>query len=62
MLFKNIEKAARAFRSIGINEGDRVAVCSVTTPEIIYAIYGLNKLGATTSPINPQSPMIQLHI
>ena len=55
MLFKNIDKAARAFRSIGINEGDRVAVCSVTTPEIIYAIYGLNKLGATVNLLEPRN-------
>ncbi|MBE5938794.1 MAG: acyl--CoA ligase [Lachnospiraceae bacterium] len=55
ILFDNIDTVARAFRSIGIGIGDRVAICSVTTPEIIYSIYGLNKLGATVNLLEPRN-------
>lgn len=54
-LFENIDKVANAFYSMGIREGDRVAVCSVTTPEIIYSVYGLNKLGVTVNLLEPRN-------
>lgn len=54
-LFENIDKVASAFHSMGICKGDKVAVCSVTTPEIIYSIYGLNKLGVTVNLLEPRN-------
>ena len=54
-LFENIDKVASAFHSMGICEGDKVAVCSITTPEIIYSIYGLNKLGVTVNLLEPRN-------
>lgn len=36
-LFENIEKTACAFAALGVKEGDIVTICSVTTPEVIYA-------------------------
>ena len=46
-LFEEIKKTASAFWKRGIRKGDIVSVCSVSTPEIIYVIYALNKIGAT---------------
>lgn len=54
-LFENIDKAAKAFYLMGIREGDNVAICSVTTPEIVYSIYGLNKLGVTVNLLEPRN-------
>lgn len=54
-LFKNIDNAAKAFHLMGICEGDKVAICSVTTPEIIYSIYGLNKLGVIVNLLEPRN-------
>lgn len=54
-LFENIDKAANAFYLMGIREGDNVAICSVTTPEILYSIYGLNKLGVTVNLLEPRN-------
>ena len=54
-LFENIDKVAKAFQSMGIGVGDKVAICSVTTPEIIYAIYALNKIGATVNLLEPRN-------
>lgn len=61
-MFSEIDKAARAFTQKGISEGDVVAVISVTFPEIIYAIYALNKIGAVSNLIDPRTPVERLKI
>ncbi|MBR3186030.1 MAG: acyl--CoA ligase [Oscillospiraceae bacterium] len=50
-LFENIKKAANAFSSIGIRAGDIVTIMSMHTPETIYAIYGLNYIGAVANMV-----------
>ena len=50
-LFDNIKKAACAFADMGIKRGDIVSVLSLNTPETVYAIYGLNYIGATVNLI-----------
>ena len=52
-LFANIDKTTAAFSSIGVKNGDVVAICSVTIPEVIYCIYALNRLGAVSNMIDP---------
>ena len=47
--FDNVEKAAKAFISLGIKEGDVVTIMSMHTPETLYSIYGLNYIGATSN-------------
>lgn len=54
-MFENIDRVAKSFQSLGIGVGDKVAICSVTTPEIIYAIYALNKIGATVNLLEPRN-------
>ena len=55
-LFENIDKTAQAFQTQGIKKGDIITICSVTTPEIIYAFYALNKIGAISNMIDPRYP------
>ena len=50
---KNIDKAARAFQEMGVKEGDIVTFCVPSLPEVIYAFYGLNKIGAVAALIDP---------
>ena len=54
-LFENIEKAAKAFSAIGVKAGDIVVLTTVTTPETIYAFYGLNRLGAISNMVDPRT-------
>ena len=49
--FENIDKVAKAFYAIGIRKGDIVTIASMHTPETIYIIYGLNKIGAVANMI-----------
>ena len=48
-LFDNIEKAAKAFSAIGIKAGDIVTIMSMHTPEVIYSVYALNRMGAVAN-------------
>ena len=50
-LFENIEKTAKAFSNMGIQKGDIVTIMSMHTPETIYCIYALNRLGAVANMV-----------
>ena len=54
-LFQNIEKAVKAFSALGVKTGDIVVMATVTTPETIYAFYGLNRLGAISNMVDPRT-------
>lgn len=54
-MFEGIEKAAKAFRAIGVKKGDIVAVIAVTLPETIYTFYGLNRIGAIANMLDPRT-------
>ena len=49
--FENIDKVAKAFYAMGIRKGDIVTIASLHTPETIYIIYGLNKIGAVANMV-----------
>ena len=52
---KQIDNAAKAFRSQGIRKGDVVTICMPNTPEAVISFYALNKIGAIASMIHPLS-------
>ena len=54
-LFNNIDYAAKAFQRIGIHKGDVVSILSITTPEMIYALYGLNKISVVINMLDPRA-------
>ena len=60
-LLSNINIVADAFASIGINHGDVVMVSSLTIPEVIYAFYALNKIGAIPDMIDPRTSIEGIH-
>lgn len=51
-LFENIDKTAKSFVKAGVKKGDIVTLCTITTPEIIYSFYALNKIGAISNMID----------
>ena len=50
-LFQSISKVAGALESIGIKKGDIVTVCMINSPEAIYLLFALNKIGAVANMI-----------
>ena len=55
MLLDEADRAAGAFAAAGIKSGDIVAAATVTIPEMVYALYGLNKIGAAPLIIDPRT-------
>lgn len=54
-LFEGIERAAKSFTALGITSGQIVVICSVNTPELVYAFYALNRLGAIANMVDPRT-------
>lgn len=50
-----IERAARAFLTMGISEGDVVTVCMPNVPQTLDCFYALNRIGAVANMIHPLS-------
>ena len=59
-MFKEIKKLALKYKKLGIKQGDVVAICMPTTPEAIFSLYALNKLGVICDMIDPRSNANQL--
>jgi long-chain acyl-CoA synthetase len=51
---ENVEKVAKAFLTLDVQDGDIVSVIAPTTPESIYCIYALNRIGAVANLIDPR--------
>ncbi len=51
-LIKKIDQYAAAFKQMGVREGDYVSFFTVSLPETIYSLYGLNKIGAVCNLID----------
>lgn len=60
-LFDNVEKLAKAFKQNGVKENEIVTVGMLTTPEAIYTMLALNKIGAIASMIDPRSSVSGLN-
>lgn len=52
--FEGILKAETGLRRFGVKEGDIVSAIAVSTPEILYLFYAMNKLGAVSNWIDPR--------
>ena len=53
-LLDTADVCAASFAELGIKTGDMVACCSATIPELAFALYGLNKLGAAMVALDPR--------
>ena len=59
-LFENIDSFAKSFTACGVKAGDIVTVCMPNTPEAVFAIYALNKMGAAANVIHPLSAQAEI--
>lgn len=54
-LINNIEVTSANLLNMGVKTGDIVSIAAPTTPEVIYLIYALSKIGATANMIDPRT-------
>ena len=52
-LFHNIDLSKHAFLKLGVKKGDKVILFTSSTPETVYAILALCRIGAVANMINP---------
>lgn len=50
-----IDKCAKALKSLGVKASERVSICMPNTPEAIITFYAINKIGAVANMIHPLS-------
>lgn len=54
-LAEMIDVCSRAFKAIGISEGQHVCLCMPNVPQTVYCLYALNRIGAIATMIHPLS-------
>lgn len=59
-LMKGIDDCAAALTLAGVRAGDTVALCLPNTPEAVYLLYAVSKIGCTAYPIHPLTPQLQM--
>lgn len=52
-LLTRIDQCTRAFMALGVRRNDIVTLAMPNTPEMVYAVYALNRLGAVSNMIHP---------
>ena len=59
-LVPQIQQAEKAFRAIGIKEGDVVTICMPNMPQTVICLYAVNAIGAVASMIHPLSAVHEI--
>ena len=54
-MIEEIERCARALKTIGVRENDRVTIAMPNCPQAIYMFYAVNLVGAVANMIHPLS-------
>jgi len=54
-MIQEIEKCARALKTIGVRENDRVTIALPNCPQAIYMFYAVNLVGAIANMVHPLS-------
>ena len=54
-LFDKVEETAKSFKQNGVKEGDYVVITMPTTPESVYMLLALNRIGAIAVEIDPRT-------
>ena len=54
-MVREIERCARALKTIGIRENDKVTIAMPNCPQAIYMFYAVNLVGAIANMIHPLS-------
>ena len=60
-LLKKIDTVATAFYGMGIRPGDKVSFLTPTTPEAIFSLYAINKIGAVPNFIDPRMDIQRIY-
>ena len=54
-LFEGIDETARALVAFGVHRSDIITIAMPTTPEAVYLLYAISKIGAIANMIDPRT-------
>ena len=54
-LFEHIDDTAKALTAIGVRKTDIITIAMPTTPETVYLLYAISKIGAVANMIDPRT-------
>ena len=54
-LFNGIEKATKALKALDVKKGDIITIAMPTTPEVVYILYAISRIGAVANMIDPRT-------
>jgi long-chain acyl-CoA synthetase len=54
-LVRKVDRCYLSFKKMGINKGDIVTLCMPNVPNVLIALYALNKIGAIANMLHPLS-------
>ena len=54
-MIREIEQCAKALKTIGVREGDKVTIAMPNCPQAIYMFYAVNLVGGIANMIHPLS-------
>ena len=54
-MFEHIDSTADSLTAIGVEKGDIVTIAMPTTPETVYLLYAISKIGAVANMIDPRT-------
>lgn len=57
---KSVDMVSKAFLSYGIKKGSVVTLLLPNVPEVLYTLYGLNRIGAVANMVHPMSSLEEI--
>ena len=54
-LFQKIEETAKALKAMGVKENEIVTISMPNTPEAVYLLYAISKIGAVANMVDPRT-------
>ena len=59
-MFEWIDRVAAALQKTGVKKSDIITLCALNTPEFVYFLYAINKIGAVSNWVGLTSPVSDL--
>ena len=57
-MIEKIDRTAKAYKALGIKEGETVTICMPNAPQGVDSFYALNRIGAVPAMIHPLSARV----
>ena len=53
-MFASIKRVAKSLKMLNVQKGEIITIATISTPELIYLLYAINRVGAVANVIDPR--------